>query len=435
MTPSYFIPSLKEICAQVIAQTFPDQKDIDPLRELDPNLYLLIIDQLAVDLPLTVTVPRVREADYWKACAEYVFRGRAGELHQLITTYGGLEGLNNQWKRLYLEHHLSNYILTQLPSEAITEQQDTELHAKCSLCASEVQGLQLPHLRCHINVVDLFARLPHLKSLMLSFGTLNAGIMFTPDMVGMRDEDANRIQTVLKSNAQLTSLSLPENAISGDLCRAIVAGLVRNKTLKHLDLSHNHIEDSGAHALGVVLLQKDIILDTLKLHDNGIGPAGAIGLGQALSVNKSLKTLTLSLNRMGDEGGKAIFAGLATNKSVTCLDLSCNELSVQAAEACADALAVNKTLIDLIVFGNNFGEVGGRILADAVESSTELRSIDVRQSNVSPGDEERLSRITRRRTTAQHMKAVEAEAEARRKVMESRVRDRIVKSFGPGAVK
>ena len=363
--PSYFIPSLKEICAQVIAATFDQQKDIDALRELDPNLYLLIIDQLRTDLPLTVSVPRVKEQDYWKSCAEA--RWTSGQLHEFVTMHldanqaaaqlaalsPALSGVNSQpsqssgaaaagqvsaagersgqgaakggkpaggaakggaaasstqggisshpqaatpsvdptsgpsttptatgtgglgaavsggsgglvagggvnWRRLFLEHHLAEHLMGQLKDLTLSETDDAELQHQCALCASDVTRLYLPKLRCHVNFAELATRLPHLRSLYVSFGVLNAGVMYSADMLGLRDEDANRMQLLLKSSPNLTSLSLPENAIGGEACRALVAGLVRNKTLRYLDLSHNMIEDTGAHALGVILLQKEL---------------------------------------------------------------------------------------------------------------------------------------------------------------------------------
>ena len=57
--------------------------------------------------------------------------------------------------------------------------------------------------------------------------------------------------------------------------------------------------------------------------DNGIGPAGAIGLSAFVSCNTTLKELYLGENFIGDKGISVICHALMSNTSLAVFDLSC----------------------------------------------------------------------------------------------------------------
>jgi hypothetical protein len=424
---AYFTPSLKEICAQVIANTFEQQPDIDGLRELDEQLYHLITDQLRTDLRLEVSVPRVKVQEYWKACCEA--RWSVGQLTEYTGSMALEPPVKGGWKRVYLERNLEEHLMS-LESTVPPAEELAPWISLCTLCGSEIYSLRLARQRSHIDIYELFTKLPHLEEFLVSFGVLNANVAVTPDMIGMKQSDALHIQNVLRTSRHLTKLSLPENDIDDDLCKAIVGGLVRNTTLLHLDLSHNRIGDGGATALGVVLLQKDLELQSLDLGDNEIRAAGAQAIGDGLAVTRTLRTLSLRLNRLGDLGGETLLDGVRGNTTLATLDVSNNELSTESARVIAEMAAENGTLLTLNVSCNSFGAECGQVLRHAAAVSRALRHMDVRTSGILPEDEEAIAREMQERVARKHLESVRQEQSKMRSEVDRLVTDKIRKTHG-----
>ena len=66
--------------------------------------------------------------------------------------------------------------------------------------------------------------------------------------------------------------------IDDDLIRILVNGLMLNKTITELDLSHNRISDAGARRIAKYLLSTEL-LTHLDLSDNLIHYEGSRYLG------------------------------------------------------------------------------------------------------------------------------------------------------------
>ncbi len=121
-----------------------------------------------------------------------------------------------------------------------------------------------------------------------------------------------------------------------------------NKTITHLDLSHNRIGNSGAMKIGKFLLHTKI-LTHLDLGDNNIHYQGSRYISQGLKMNKSLRVLSLLLNSIDDKGGMKF---------------------------CQDLKEYNKTLQELNLRGNSLEGEFARALAELV-LDTELKKIDI----------------------------------------------------------
>lgn len=424
---AFFTPSLKEICAQVIANTFERQRDLDYLREKDPQLYQLITDQLRTDLPLEVSVPRVKAPEYWEACCKA--RWSVGQLAEFTGSVSLQPPAKGGWKRVYLERHLEEYLMA-MESSATTEKEEEALVALCTLCGSEVYALRLTRQRSHFDIYELFSRLPHLEEFAVSFGVLNANVQVTPDMIGMKQPDAVHIQKVLRTSKYLTRLTLAENQIDDDLCKAIVGGLVRNSTLRHLDLSHNRIGDGGASAVGLVLLQQELALETLDLGDNEIREAGAASIADGLRVSRTLRQLSLRLNRLGDAGGELVLASLAANETLTSLDVSNNDMGLQAAIAFEGMAAENRTLLTVNLSCNAFGPDCGQSLRRATHASPSLRQVDVRECGIDKADEADIARETQGRVSRKHLEGVEQVHSKVRQEVDRLVTERVRRTHG-----
>lgn len=97
------------------------------------------------------------------------------------------------------------------------------------------------------------------------------------------------------------------------LARGIEAAGASSR-LRDLDLSSNELGDTGAEALGRLLVAQGGgggALRKLSLGANYIGPKGAKALAGGLRVNSSLEVLELNSNRIGADGVAAIAAGIS----------------------------------------------------------------------------------------------------------------------------
>lgn len=83
---------------------------------------------------------------------------------------------------------------------------------------------------------------------------------------------------------------------------------------------------------------------SIDIMSNGIGPAGAKRLAEALKKNNHLSKLAMSKNEMGPEGGAAIAEALKTNKGLEELVFGFNEIGNDGMVAFAEAIKVNTGL-------------------------------------------------------------------------------------------
>ena len=89
-------------------------------------------------------------------------------------------------------------------------------------------------------------------------------------------------------------------AVTGALKGAHLLHVERNtpSTLMQLHLGHNSIGSAGALAIAVLLSQPGLRLEQLVLHKNNIGSQGAYSLASPLVKNSTLRSLDLRSNRL-----------------------------------------------------------------------------------------------------------------------------------------
>jgi hypothetical protein len=162
----------------------------------------------------------------------------------------------------------------------------------------------------------------------------------------------------------LQHLSLQASCIDDDKIRLICSALLNNPELTYLDVSHNKFGDSGARGLAKLLSQPHSKLNTLKLCNNQISNDGAKVLGKALQQNKTLAHLDLRLNHLQDQGGYSLLVLLLLNKTLVSLDISGNGLETKTVTALCALLKQNSPELQRIdISCNKLGEQTDRSIS------------------------------------------------------------------------
>ena len=78
--------------------------------------------------------------------------------------------------------------------------------------------------------------------------------------------------------------------------------LLENNTLRVLDLNANEISFRGCEAIAKYLKGENCILESLQLANNKCADYGAKAIAQALAVNRSLLHLDMTYNNIEDLG-------------------------------------------------------------------------------------------------------------------------------------
>ena len=99
----------------------------------------------------------------------------------------------------------------------------------------------------------MFNYLPNLSYLTLTYGAKHVGMEYERPLFGMKMSDAKLFSDCMRMTQSLVYLSLPGNLIDDDLISILIKGLILNKTITQLDLSHNNLAGLGAEGLRQVL--------------------------------------------------------------------------------------------------------------------------------------------------------------------------------------
>jgi Ran GTPase-activating protein (RanGAP) involved in mRNA processing and transport len=228
---------------------------------------------------------------------------------------------------------------------------------------------------------------------------------------GITNTGAQKIGSALQANRSVIRFNIASNDIGPIGAKALGIGIAANSTVQYFNASQNVIGPEGTKPLAralrenktitVLCLEGKTFFPRSGALDGRVKDLGAIEIGGALAVNRSIVNIYLGKNGIQDRGCAAIFEACVKNpkieevhlndnelstigalglceflsvcRTLTVLDISSNELGNEGVEALAPALGKNTTLIELNLSYNRIGDAGAKALGEFLDRNGTLR--------------------------------------------------------------
>ena len=140
----------------------------------------------------------------------------------------------------------------------------------------------------------------------------------------------------------LKSLSLGSCTLGQDMKE--VSNIFRtNPTIKHLDFSHNQINDENFEAFKLYP-RENLILEELDLSSNYITDKGAIKFFKNLIENRTLLKINFFDNHLENETATVILDTLRTNRNILNINVNCNNISLKYMNEIKNQIQNNKLI-------------------------------------------------------------------------------------------
>lgn len=397
------VPQLVEICMKYIVNNF-SEKPI--LNELLPKHKENVLNNLSVNIPLTISANLIQNEGYWEKCCKA--RWEVCD----ITSY------ENSWKRMFFEKNLQEQIENFIPETTdvntiIGTLKLSEKYVQCLKIRQLLPPIKIPQVLTdddfsdsesdiddspaidHFDFNVAVPLLPDLKELEIIFGVKNCGMNFEWNLFEFTMKDCTFLSRAVRSWRQLKSFSLLRSKVDDNKARTMISHILDHPTLEVLDFSYNKLSDSSARAIGK-LLNGHSNLVTLILDDNHISAQGAAAIAHALKKNSTLKKLNLRLNRLEDEGCQKICQALLVNKTLSELHIGSNDITQASATDIGSVLIYNKNITSLNLSCNSLQEGGGKILEEGMEDNTTITKMDLRLTDIGQECEYNISQLLKK---------------------------------------
>ncbi len=184
-------------------------------------------------------------------------------------------------------------------------------------------------------------------------------------------------QELIAGSKSLEDLDISRNYLDEPGIKELVEGLMKNNSLKKVDLSYNN--GVGAEITPMIEAILHLKLQELNLRSCSIDDEGGKALGKFVALSSSLRHLDVSYNKLHTDGAKAISVGVAQSCSLERLRIESNELGDEGARCVAEwVIRRSKTLQVLDISTSGKGAEGAKAVAKAimdVAGNTTLKEI------------------------------------------------------------
>ena len=335
-----------------------------------------------------------------------------------------------------IDDHRLKMLLNELSNDPFRKKSASAvaLSHKLDLCTPSISGQGLGHIAAHLKRSSAISELVvcnadfysdddvllHIAEAMLTNSSITK-LGLSCMRLHCTEKDGFALTRMLQVNKSLTHLDLSANRILDTGACCLFEGLQRNttlvnlnlsntcltikdvitakfltkllhlnKSLTHLDLSHNEISNSGLRSI-FKGLQHNITLLHLNLSNNaGIAttnPDTIRSLTKMLHVNQSLTHLDLSHNEISNSGAHCIFKGLQHNTTLVSLNLSKTDITATNHAAIARSLnrmlQLNKSLTHLDLSENSvILDTGAYSIFDGLQHNTTLVNLNLSKTGI-----------------------------------------------------
>nr|XP_042134799.1 NACHT, LRR and PYD domains-containing protein 14 [Peromyscus maniculatus bairdii] len=280
-------------------------------------------------------------------------------VRQLEETFGSVCFLNNCQDFSFLT---TCHTLTHLDLKNV-DLEDNGLESLCQNLISQRCKLRVLRLEsCDLNVYRCLKLAEALKS--------NKSLVFLNLSTNNLSNDGVKslCQTLENPNCHLERLSLASCGITKAVCEALSLAITKSKRLTHLCLADNILEDEGIELLSDALRYPQCTLQSLVLRCCCVTSVGSKFLSDALLNNRSLIHLDLGSNKLQDSGIK-LLCHILQQPTCTIQELELMGC-ILTSDGCLDLAPVivnNPNLWSLDLGNNNLEDAGLHILCEALK--------------------------------------------------------------------
>ncbi|XP_058519439.1 NACHT, LRR and PYD domains-containing protein 14 isoform X3 [Ochotona princeps] len=230
-------------------------------------------------------------------------------------------------------------------------------HPKCRLERLSLESCGLTEVGCEDLSLAIVGN-QSLTHLCLADNMLgDGGVKFMSDALA---HPQCTLQSLVLNQCHFTSAS------SGYLS----ASLMHNKSLRHLDLGLNNLQDEGAKLLCDVFRRPSCNLQAVGLTACRLTSACCLDLASAISNNPNVGSLELGYNDLQDSGVKILCVALRHRKcNIQKLGLECCSLTALSCDALVSTLIGNQKLKIMNLTQNALGYEGIKKLSEVLRSA------------------------------------------------------------------
>ncbi|XP_041060832.1 NACHT, LRR and PYD domains-containing protein 14-like [Carcharodon carcharias] len=204
------------------------------------------------------------------------------------------------------------------------------------------------------------------------------------------------LSDVLKDpRCTLKGLELANNCLTQKNYEEIASAIRINRTLTHLDLSSNVIQDSGINVLAMALMDTSCSLQSLLLTDTKLTPTCCEKLATVLVTNQTLRTLDLSMNKLGDAGVCSLSTAL---KEPSCkletLGLKQTSLTDACCKKLVTALSTTQRITHLDLSENSFTDSSIKNFCSFILTCSNLEVIRLEQNQFTTNGQMAIKKLS-----------------------------------------